>query len=322
MLTRGLVEETHTHVTIGLLLGLLGSSLSGGTGRRGSSSGSRSSSSVSLRVSNAVLDRLRALEGVLGGNGKSKNVLVVVDDGVGDSGESGVADGQRDGGNGLKSREEVANKLVISNVEDGRSKDLTLVVDALNGNTVSEGRDVKHVKKGSLGGTNLLTSSNNLDVVGDLNGTTGNLGGNTKSLEERGLTRLHTGVTGRDPNVLRSNGTSTGRSGNLVVKENITDGLQVLVGENESNVTLDQRKEAVKLGDLRDESAEGTSNHGVLTHENDGTSTESLSDLVHLLGRDIVDTNKEDALVVLKKSTELGEVFDFLSGSASHFDYL
>tara|TARA_R110002060_G_scaffold25040_2_gene34121 strand:+ start:258 stop:428 length:171 start_codon:yes stop_codon:yes gene_type:complete len=43
-----------------------------------------------------------------------------------------------------------------------------------------------------------------------------------------------------------------------------------------------------------------------------------LSDLVHLLGADIVDTNDEDTLVLLEKSLELIEVAGLVLGSAPH----
>lgn len=41
--------------------------------------------------------------------------------------------------------------------------------------------------------------------------------------------------------------------------------------------------------------------HGVLAHQDDGLTTESRTDFVHLLGRDIVDGNNEDGLVLVEK---------------------
>ena len=62
----------------------------------------------------------------------------------------------------------------------------------------------------------------------------------------------------------------------------------------------------------------GGTYHGVLSHQDDTLTTEGLSDLVHLLGADIVDTNDEDTLVLLEKSLELIEVAGLVLGSAPH----
>lgn len=57
--------------------------------------------------------------------------------------------------------------------------------------------------------------------------------------------------------------------------------------------------------------------HGVLSHENDTLTTEGLSDLVHLLGADIVDGDDEDRLVLLQQAPELLEINGLVS-SAPH----
>ena len=45
--------------------------------------------------------------------------------------------------------------------------------------------------------------------------------------------------------------------------------------------------------------------HGVLTHQDDGLSTEGDTDLVHLLGADIVNADDEDGAVLLETMTKL-----------------
>ena len=67
-------------------------------------------------------------------------------------------------------------------------------------------------------------------------------------------------------------------------------------------------KEALVLGVVVDETLQSTADHGVLSHENDTLAAERLADLVHLLGRDIVDGDNEDALVLLEESLELLKV--------------
>jgi hypothetical protein len=147
-----------------------------------------------------------------------------------------------------------------------------------------------------------------VDVGDDFNGTTGNLGGDTESLEERGLTGFHTSVTSRDFDISGSDGTSTSRGSNTVGENLFTDFLEVLVGEDETNVTLDEGKETFVFGVLRHVGLESTTNHGVLSHQDNSLTTEGLTDLVHLVGTDIVNIDNEDGLVLFKKSLKLGEI--------------
>jgi hypothetical protein len=51
--------------------------------------------------------------------------------------------------------------------------------------------------------------------------------------------------------------------------------------------TLDVGKETLVLGEIGAQDADSTTNHGVLSHEDDTTATKSLTDLMHLLGRDL-----------------------------------
>lgn len=48
--------------------------------------------------------------------------------------------------------------------------------------------------------------------------------------------------------------------------------------------------------------------HGVLAHQDDTLTTEGVSDLVHLLGRDIVNLDDEGGLVLLEQALELVEI--------------
>ncbi|KAH3666860.1 hypothetical protein OGAPHI_003309 [Ogataea philodendri] len=208
-----------------------------------------------------------------------------------------VARSKGDLGDGGDGRHEVLDQLVIGDVQDGRWEHLAIVVNLNNSQTVGERRDVQHVQQRSLGRSDLLVLGQDLNVGGNFNGTSGNLGWNTQSLEERGLTWLHTGVTSWDVNVSWSNGTGSGWSGNLVVQDDVSDRLEVGVGEDETNITSDKWHQLVKVWVLGDESSKGSSNHGVLTHKDNSVLSKGLSNLVHLLRRDVVDTNDEDRLL-------------------------
>jgi hypothetical protein len=83
--------------------------------------------------------------------------------------------------------------------------------------------------------------------------------------------------------------------------------------------TLDVGKKALILGEVVDEALQSATNHGVLAHEDDALTAERHSDFVHLLGRDIVDGDDEDALVFLQEVLELIEVDSLRLGFAPHF---
>jgi len=59
---------------------------------------------------------------------------------------------------------------------------------------------------------------------------------------------------------------------------------------------------------IGNEALDGTTDHGVLAHQDDTFATERLTNLVHLLGGDIVDGDNEDGLVLLDEGLELVKV--------------
>ena len=62
---------------------------------------------------------------------------------------------------------------------------------------------------------------------------------------------------------------------------------------NSVSRTLDVGKETFVFWVIGEETLERTTNHGVLAHQDDSLTTEGASDLVHLLGGDIVDADLE-----------------------------
>lgn len=78
------------------------------------------------------------------------------------------------------------------------------------------------------------------------------------------------------------------------------------------------REQALVLGEVGDEALDGTADHGVLAHQDDTLAAHRLTDLVHLLRRDIVDGDNEDGLVLLEESLELVKVDGFGCGLAPH----
>merc|ERR1712000_638947 len=251
--------------------------------------------------------------------GDGEHVLVAVDKRVHDGWEGWVAGREGDGSDGRDGGGEGLEQLRLLDVENGGLEGLAVVVNLSNTHTVREGGDVQHVEQGGLGGTDLGASLDELEIRRDFDGTTGNLGGHTESLEERRLARFHTRVTGWDVDINWRNGTGTSWSSDTVGENLVTDLLQVLVGKDEADVAADVGEETLELGHgaVVDEGLNGAADHGVLAHQDDTLSTEGDADLVHLLGRDIVDGDDEDGLVSLKESLELIEV----SGLCSFGDH-
>jgi hypothetical protein len=259
---RLLVEEREAHILLRLLLLnllLLGGSLGGSSGGRG-----RGSNGKGGGVLDHLLQLLNLLERDLGSDGDGNEVLVSVDDDVGEGSNGGQVDSQGQRGNVGQTSSKVAQDIIISDIEDLSGVDGSVVVDAANAETIEEWLDVQHLKQSSLRRSNLLADLDQQNVRDDLDLTLVNLGGDVQGLEERGLGGLHTSVTGRDGNVDGGNGTGLGGGGNLEGEELGADGSEVSLGENQTNVTLQQRDQVSDGGILGGVSAEGTADHGLI----------------------------------------------------------
>ena len=82
--------------------------------------------------------------------------------------------------------------------------------------------------------------------------------------------------------------------------------------------TLDVRKESLVFREVGDKALNGSSDHGILAHQDDGVASEGRSDFVHLLRGDIVDTDNEDGFVFVEQALQLIEVDCFCAGLAPH----
>lgn len=85
--------------------------------------------------------------------------------------------------------------------------------------------------------------------------------------------------------------------------------------------TLNVGKKSFVLWEVGNETLQGSSDHGVLAHENDSVASEGLSDFVHLLRRYIVDADDEDGLVFVEQALQLVKVDCFSAGFTPH-DFL
>lgn len=237
---------------------------------------------------------LSTIEGVFGSEGHSQEVLVRIDEDVANRDDGGVLESERDRSNSLDGAQESINQNLLIDIEDVGSEDVAIVEDLDDAHPEGEGRDVQHVEESSFGRTDALTSSDNLDVSDDLNGTTSDLGGDTEGLEERGLARFHTSVSTRDSDIDSGEHACTSGGGDLVGGDDRSDFLKVLVGEDETDVATDVGEETLELGEFGENRAKSTSDHGVLAHQHNTLAAESDTNLMHLVGTDVVDIDNED----------------------------
>jgi len=91
--------------------------------------------------------------------------------------------------------------------------------------------------------------------------------------------------------------------------------LELVLEEDESDVSLDVREELSESLVVLDVLSDGLSDHSVLSHENDGLSSEGMSDLGHLSRSNIVDSNDEDVGVLVEELDKSREISGSSSGS-------
>lgn len=236
-----------------------------------------------------------AREGIVCLDGNGEDVLVGVDERVRNRDDGRVRESERDACNRLDTGHEPADQFVLANVQYMRREGRPVVVDHRDSHAVCEGRNVQHVQEGGLGWTDSGPGMDDLDVLSDFDGTTGDLGRDRERLEEGCLSRFHTRVSGRDRDVYGSNGTSTSGGLYLVGDDDFANFLEVTGGKDEANVTLYMREETFELGVLGENVSQRSADHGVLAHEDDTLAAKGDTNLMHLIGTDIVYIDDEDA---------------------------
>merc|ERR1719504_149782 len=281
---------------------------SGCSSRSSSSGGSWSSCSEGAGIGQEGLDGLGLLEGDLSGRGDGEQVLHAVDNAVRHRGHVGVVDGQGHGSNISHSRGKLGEQVSVSDVKDFGVEDAAAVVHLGDDQTVAEGADLEHVQEGSLRHADPVTSPDDVDVLDDLDGTLGNLGWDSQSLEEASLLGSHTSVLGGNHDVDRGKSTSLGGSLHLVGQEKVTHVQKLHLGEDKANILLDVGHQTLQVWVGLQMAADGLPHHGVLAHEDNSLTPEGNTDLLHLLGTNIVSAHDEALGVLIEEGGELGEV--------------
>ena len=207
---------------------------------------------------------------------------------------------QRKGGDHSDGVSEKFSEDFGGHVEDLGIEGGSVIIDGLHDESVGERSDVELGQKSSLGSSNLLTGSDKVGDTGHLNLSLGNLGLDLKGLEEGGLSWITSGWSSRDDDITWSDGSDTGWGRSDVGLDGISDCVKVSVSEDETNVSS---AKSLKDSDLLVTGLLGVlsddlSHHGVLSHEDLGSSSKSRSGVLDLLGRNIVDIDDEALLVL------------------------
>jgi hypothetical protein len=230
---------------------------------------------------------------------------------VGDSRSDNVSGSDRDGGAVVNTGSELFEDGSAGDGEDCGIEELSVLEDFTDSHFVFERSNLQFIEEGSLSGGDLISFGNNFEIVEDFNLGLDNLGSNTEVTEETSLSRIKTGGTGGDSDLLGGNGTDTGGGFSDLRVKDIEDFTEVLVGEDDGSVSLELRYNlfevfllnpvTVALCGVRSISLSGGSvelsnsllHHGVLT--TDELSSEGSHGSSHdadLLGGNVIGVNE------------------------------
>lgn len=297
------VEET-THAVEGIvilflnLLFLLGLDLGTTSWGRWSGDGNLGSSGVGQPVS--------FLEAEAGGERGAGEVLESVDNQVVHGVLVWHTDGQVDGGDVLGVVVESIKDVVLSDIKNLGWVGLTVIEDVQDLHLVEEWSDLELIQKSGLTWGDLVTLSNNLDWVDNLDLRLDNLGLNVQGLEERGLLWIHTGWTSLDSHISWGKGTDLGWSLSDLGVDDLLDARKITIGEDETSVQSEGISDDGEVWSwlagllvLINHLLNSLSHEGVLSHDHNGVLlSECFSHNTDLLGGDVVDVH-EHALGVL-----------------------
>jgi len=272
---------------------------------------------------NQSLVGLGLLEGKCGElNSDSKARLVGVGDAVGNTGLGRDVEDKTELGQALDSLTELGSKNIISDIQHLSIEKTSVVIDTLQDKTVGEGANAKLLKKSSLRSTNLFSGDDEVGIVGHLNLTLGNLGGDLKGLEEVGLSGVASGGTLGDDDINGSNSSNPGRSRPDILVDYLPDVSQVTVGEDETNISTAKTLEAIhfRVRILSDKLTDDLAHHGVLSHEDLSSAAEGLPGVLQLPRSNVVNSDNKGLGVAAHELLHLTEVLFFAFFRERHDD--
>ena len=213
---RCLVKEGETHVLLLLLSRSRGGRRRSRRGRSAAAAAAAATAAAVLAgVGNGVFDEIGLLEADIGRDCDLEAVLEGIEHHVRHGAGGRVANHKAQRRNALRDGHKSLLDVLVIDVKDGRIDETLTIEDAHDLEAVRERLHAELAKKHSLGRTNLGTGRGKLNLRDNLDGTLGDLSGNTESLEETSLGRLEAGRTRLKNDVALRHSAGLGRSSDL-----------------------------------------------------------------------------------------------------------
>jgi len=262
---------------------------------------------------------------VTSGESDGQELAESTTNGVGDGEGVGHTELEGEGGNLGDGGLELSDDIGGGDVEGSGVVEETTFVDLGDDNTVEERLDVELGQEGDVGSGDAITLLDEVDLVDDFNSTLNDLGGDVQGLEERGLTGVETSSTRGDKDIDGGGDTRLGGSRDFELHDGGADFSEGTVDEDETDVTDEGVVQLDQVGNFLvglvgvNVILDDLAHDGVLTDDDDTTTTDGHTDLLHLERTDVVDGDDHDVLVgfeeLLKATTELVlAILAFLTG--------
>jgi hypothetical protein len=161
-----------------------------------------------------------------------------------------VSGSERDGGAVGNTGGELSEDGLGGDGEDCGVEELSVLEDLADSHFVFERSNLQFIEEGGLSGGDLISFGNNIEIVEDFNLGLDNLGSNTEVTEETSLSRIKTGGTGGDSDLLGGNGTDTGGGFSDLRVEDLEDVTEVVVGEDDGGVSLELSHNLIEVGHM------------------------------------------------------------------------
>mmetsp|Transcript_44362 Transcript_44362/g.61691 ORF Transcript_44362/g.61691 Transcript_44362/m.61691 type:complete len:244 (+) Transcript_44362:508-1239(+) len=228
---------------------------------------------------------------------------------MGHGGNGWVANAKAKGGHTLHTEGKLAEHVSVGQLEQGGRVHKASIVHGDHVDTVGEGQDAELLQQQGFGRSNLFVLLQQMHRVLDVNLSLDNLGGNVQGLQELGLGGLQSGGACRQVHVSRSQGSGLGSGGHTVSLQGGPQGGQVIVGEHQTNVSIDlvQQGEHLRVA-IFSIGAQSLADQRVLAHQEGGFTTQLPAQVLELLGSNIVDGNQQNLGVLLHEVQKLGKV--------------
>lgn len=184
---------------------------------------------------------------------EGSDVLEGVGDEQGDSGGNGDSSGEWKSNNVLGTSLEFGKKWAGVEVKDGFGENASFVIDGFDFHTILKGFEVEFFKEGSFWGFDFFILGADLEVLGDLDLSFNDFGGNVEGVEEVNLWGVKTSGSSGDGKIDGWDDTDSGFSWDFVGFDFVSEFVDWGVTENECDFLLKEGNESLKFWEFATE---------------------------------------------------------------------